>query len=71
MNLLHSVSSIVVDTIDSIINSVVSEIGKSSGMALVFEVDFAIKTNNIKTKFLFFIDPVATEKILEAIKGKY
>jgi len=71
MNLLHSVSNIANDTIDAIINSIVAEIGKTSGVALVFEVDFDIKEAGISTKFLFFIDPGATEKILDAIKTKY
>lgn len=71
MNLLHSVSDVVVDTVDSIMNSVVIEIGKTSGMALIFEVKFIIKELDVETKFLFFIDPSATAKILEAIKNKY
>jgi len=71
MNLLHSVSDVIVDTIDSIMNSVVAEIGKTSGMALIFEVKFIIKEIDVETKFLFFIDPGATGKILDAIEAKY
>lgn len=71
MNLLHSVSDVVVDTVDSIMNSIAIEIGKNTGMVLIFEVKFIIKELNIETKFLFFIDPAATAKILTAVEGKY
>jgi len=71
MNLLHSVSDVVIDTAESIMNSVVIEIGKNSGMALIFEVKFIIKELDVETKFLFFIDPNATSKILAAIENKY
>ncbi len=71
MNLLHTVSNIVVDTVDSITNSVAVEIGKTTGRALVFQVNFEINKIGVKTNFLFFFDPSATKKILEAIKNKY
>lgn len=71
MNLLHSVSDVVVDTTDSIINSIVSEIGKTSGVALTFEVGFTIVGTDIKTRFFFFIDPNATASILKALDKKY
>lgn len=71
MSLLHSVSDVVTDTTDSIINSVVAEIGKTSGVALVFEVGFDVVGVDIKTRFFFFIDPRATSTILKALDDKY
>jgi len=71
MNLLHSVSNIAVDSISSIINSVAIEVGKNTGEALIFEVDFDIKEEDISSHLFFFIDPRATDKILDAIEKKY
>lgn len=71
MNLLHSVADVVVDTADSIMNSVAVEIGRASGVVLIFEVKFIIKELNVGTKFLFIVDPGATAKLLAAIETKY
>jgi len=71
MNLLHSVADVVTDTADSIMNSVAIEIGKATGVVLIFEVKFIIKELNIGTKFLFIVDPNATAKLLGAIENKY
>ncbi|MBU4217220.1 chemotaxis protein CheC [Candidatus Parcubacteria bacterium] len=71
MSLLHSVADVVVDTADSIMNSVAVEIGKVSGVVLIFEVKFNIKELNVGTKFLFIVDPAATAKLLAAIEDKY
>lgn len=71
MSLLHSVSDVIVGPVDSIMNSVVVEVGKTTGVALIFEVDFIIHELDVQTRFLLFIDPSATSKILAAIENKY
>lgn len=71
MNMLHSVSEVIIDTSESILNSLASEIGTSADSSLILEVDFSIPGANIDTSLLFFIDPRASEQVLAAVKSKY
>lgn len=71
MNLVHSVSDIAVDTIDSIINTIAVEIGQNHDSALIFQVDFSVPDSDINSTLFFFVDPEATQRIIEKVEEKY
>jgi len=71
MSLLHSVSKVIVDTFNNVVKRLINEVSSETGTALIFQIDFSIKSNQISTHFLFFIDEEATKKILEALKKNY
>jgi len=71
MNLLHSVSKVMVGELSEIVKKVSTEVIGDTGTALMFQIDFNIKEKEISTNFMFFIDAIATQKLLDALKLKY
>jgi len=71
LNLLHTVSRVLVGNLSEIVRDVSTEVVGENGTALMFQIDFNIKSNEISTNFMFFIDAEATTKLLEALKLKY
>lgn len=67
---LQSVSQVVQDMLGSIFNSVLAELAQSAEDVLVFKISFMIEGEDIKTELAFFLDPIATNRILELTKKK-
>lgn len=68
--LKQSISEVITDSLGAIINSIAAEIGTQSDIAIVFKVAFKIEGEENSPELFFFIDPVATSKILNSTKTK-
>lgn len=71
MTLLHSVSNVFDGTLDDVVGRVADEMGDKTELALIFQIDFNIKSEEISTHFLFFIDAAATQQLLDGLERKY
>jgi len=71
ITLLHKVSSILNDSMEQIIKQVVEDFSRSEDLALIFQIDFNVKSDEISSHFLFLIDAQATETLLKALQDKY
>lgn len=67
--IMHSISEVVQDSFDTIMNSVIAEMAKSTNMSLVFKIKFIIEGTDIESELSFLIDPYTTAKILEKTSG--
>lgn len=70
ISMLYSVSEVATDTLGSIINSVMAEVGRASDVALIFKVKMSIENENIPTQLYFLADPQFTNQILTITKEK-
>ncbi|MBU1166999.1 chemotaxis protein CheC [Patescibacteria group bacterium] len=70
ISIIQSIPEIANDLLGSVVDSVLSEIGKKSDTALVFKVRFKVEGEDITGQFFFLFEPEATSKILELTKKK-
>ncbi|EKD63515.1 MAG: CheC, inhibitor of MCP methylation [uncultured bacterium] len=68
MELLESVPDLVLDTRESIMNSLVVEISQHGYETIVFKMEFEVQKEEVKGEMFMFFNPQSIEKILEKIK---
>jgi len=70
ITVVHSISEIVTDTLSSIVNSIMGEVGSFSDVVLTFKIKLIIRDENIETELYFLMAPGFTGKILNMTRKK-
>lgn len=68
--MLQSVSEVATDLFGAIVSSVMMEVGKDTGIALVFKVSFKIEGEDVDSQLCLFTDEAASSKMLAILKEK-
>jgi chemotaxis protein CheC len=70
MTIVQSVSDVATDMFQAIASSIMIEVGKDSGSALVFNVNLNIESEAIESKMFIFLSEESIAKILKVINVK-
>lgn len=70
VTMLQSVSEVATDLFGAIVSSVMMEVGKETGLALVFKVSFKIEGEDVDSQLCLFTDEIASAKMLAILKEK-
>lgn len=68
INLMHSIPDVATDTLESITNSIIAEVGQSSDSILILNVDLSIPEESIGGKLYLIFTPESTQKVLQICK---
>ncbi len=71
ITLLHNIAKIINDKMHNVAENMKLKLGGKNGIVLVFQLDFSVKSEEIRTQFLFFVDEAAAQKLLHLLNFKY